>query len=957
MEQLLRLPLPMRTRQRARQLDYVRSWCEVAKLACSQFRRRAPSTPFKMGTVILLSSSPPRPFARSPTPAGSSSPAFASPSSIFGNGQKGFKTATVQRDGFAGRFSTARSILGTKFGSENIPFGVTKTQQSPEKVAKEIPSKPKSLADPQGDGDRPRVKHSKSIATAEPSAEDTGKKQSAMLASTGAAAEDPVASIFINETNIRPKSGTLSPLMLDKALSRRLDWTPPKASSESMVEPELEARPPGTSFPRALIESFNYEGTFAQSSFSSRSNEEGAATKRRRLDLVDNGLRKLSKDTAVPQLVLAPEISTIAPAKPSKSPKKKHTTITGLATSHYFGEDQREAEARPMLQYLAATQIRDIGDTEEPPLDATKRKRASKKPKTRKKSLPKSVLLSPESAMKAVDSQDLVFGSASQLARNESPTFIRDIVEATKQSESSVSCTPVPTQVTIPSEPGSATPRGLKGTSRFTRSRNLWASASRDEDNALLQVETIDLLDSPDLRLAFTGKDAMLQPTAPRHRELASPENASPALKGRHLARPDFVESNGWLDIDDIGISTPRAHVITKSFAQTRTMHSASGPLGKRAKSPLDTGDLCRPGAKRNSLTDGHEVQVETLVPVGASRPTESPRFEMPIFSGLTTGELSNQIKKYGFKPFRKREKMIEVLQNCWEAEHKLKAGCISKRVAEDVPDEGAEAATHGGILSKVHGLAARPVPKVSKAKVPRPKKDKLATPTKPATQGAAAKADKDAGKDPKRRKNAEPNVNKTAESTTEKVPRKRKAKATALPGEHVIDISDTEDSIHEGPDKAPALLTAAGTKLVSDTASQPATRLATPPPVAPATISSEFESSTPTPLETRNPDLPEINSQITEAITKYVASPTRDHQRDPTWHEKILMYDPIVLEDLAAWLNMKGLGLIGEDREVSAFEVRTWCEMKGVCCYGVGGGWRGNVKGKTKTRVSEVED
>lgn len=52
-----------------------------------------------------------------------------------------------------------------------------------------------------------------------------------------------------------------------------------------------------------------------------------------------------------------------------------------------------------------------------------------------------------------------------------------------------------------------------------------------------------------------------------------------------------------------------------------------------------------------------------------------------------------------------------------------------------------------------------------------------------------------------------------------------------------------------------------------------------------------------------------------------------------PSWHEKILMYDPIVLEDFAAWLNTEGLGLVSEDREVGVGFLRQWCESKGVCC------------------------
>lgn len=44
-------------------------------------------------------------------------------------------------------------------------------------------------------------------------------------------------------------------------------------------------------------------------------------------------------------------------------------------------------------------------------------------------------------------------------------------------------------------------------------------------------------------------------------------------------------------------------------------------------------------------------------------------------------------------------------------------------------------------------------------------------------------------------------------------------------------------------------------------------------------------------------------------------------------------MYDPIILEDLTTWLNVEGLGLVEEDREVSSLDVRKWCESKGICC------------------------
>jgi hypothetical protein len=905
-----------------------------------------------MGTLILLSSSPPRQFARSPTPAVSSSPAFRSPSSIFGNGHRKFQTSTIQRDGFEGGSGTVRSILGTKVGLENLPLGVTKSQNTWEKAAKELATKFESVAHPLGDGREPGRIPYDGFGAAEALAEDFGKKPSAVLPVTKVPVDKGIKRFVVTEAEVRPSSPSLGPLLLDKAPSRRLDWTPSKGPAGSVVDLEFEAGSPRIPFPGGLLENFGYEGASAPASVGSRNNEEGAPTKRRRIDFVDSGTCKPQKIAVPPKLVPASKHLPIATTKRSKSPKKKYTTITGLATSHYFGKDPRELDASPMLQYLSATQARDITNSDEPPVGTTKAKRVPKKARTKKKSLPASVLLSPESAMKAIDSQDMVFGSASQLAREDSPTLIRDVVRETKQPESSVSCTPVPTQITISSEPGS---RGNSGTSRFIKSKNLWATASRDEDNALLQVDSIDLFDSPDLRLAFPGKDAMLEPTAPRHRESASPEKAFHTPRDRHLRQSEASECNGWLDIDDIGVPTPRAHVIMKSAAQTRTMHTASGPLGERAKSPLENDKLIGKTGKKESSTYEHE-QVDTSASVAASSSDEPPRLQMPVFTGFTTAELSNQIKNYGFKPIKKREKMIEVLQNCWEAKHKPNQPSMTNKVAlVDTPDEQIELAKHGDILSNVHGLAARSVPRVPKTKIPKPKTDEPATPANPSRRKAATKDDKNAEKTPKQRKKAEPKTQKPRDQPKEKVTHRRKAKASALSAEYVIDVSDIEDSAVEKSDKTlrPLALGTAGVRQGS--ATQLASLDDTPPAFDP-NISSQLYCIHPRPPEEFTP-VPDINSKITEAITNYVAPPSRDHQRNPTWHEKILMYDPIVLEDLAAWLNTEGLGLVGEDREVGALEVRAWCEMKGVCCYGVGGGWRSNVKGKAWPNGADSED
>ena len=86
---------------------------------------------------------------------------------------------------------------------------------------------------------------------------------------------------------------------------------------------------------------------------------------------------------------------------------------------------------------------------------------------------------------------------------------------------------------------------------------------------------------------------------------------------------------------------------------------------------------------------------------------------------------------------------------------------------------------------------------------------------------------------------------------------------------------------------------------------------------------------------------------QLFGFITKAVqtAPPTED-PLEPSWHEKMLMYDPVILEDLTAWLNSGQLDRVGFDEEVSPNEVKKWCESKSVCCL-----WRVNVHGKERKR------
>lgn len=104
----------------------------------------------------------------------------------------------------------------------------------------------------------------------------------------------------------------------------------------------------------------------------------------------------------------------------------------------------------------------------------------------------------------------------------------------------------------------------------------------------------------------------------------------------------------------------------------------------------------------------------------------------------------------------------------------------------------------------------------------------------------------------------------------------------------------------------------------------------------------------------------PTVQASIFPRIAETIkAAPLGKDIKTPSWHEKILLYDPIVLEDLTAWLNEQGLrteverlkvktktrGRKKKDAppevdewetirdELKPWMVQKWCEDNSICC------------------------
>ncbi|ETI27152.1 hypothetical protein G647_09834 [Cladophialophora carrionii CBS 160.54] len=863
--------------------------------------------------VVIISSSPPPAFAPSPTPAESPSRS-KSPSTPVRDGAKRFKRSGQSRHGFSPCFSSAHALLARP-GAENILL------QSPCR-SKFRPQASNHVRDDSGSPTttthyaRKRTESrteqlSNHFKPSKSCAPLTGIRVKVAQQEDQLGFEDGCEALLSPGSKEKPPKVRYSSLPpTEKAVPRRLDWTPVKSNEHSSETPV--SGPQGSRFANALLDAYAYPASASGPQTAAKKvNGNGDQSKRKRIDLVM--ATATTPASSVSQSRTAKDAKVGSRGK-GKAPPKKALTITALATSAYCNGQDKGGKLQPMVEYLTSTQAA-VGNDSESVVDVSlkkfsKPKTAAKRAGPSNKAPVKSRLVSPASAMKTTLEQPVLFGPASQLARDESPTLMRDTMDALKQSEE-ISSDPFSPQRTQPFSIESTSPRVVHGTNRLVRRRNLWSAAGRDADNALLQVETVDMTDSPAVRQALAGKDALMQSDGLHHhtRLVDEGNTRSPGTRTPYNGSVRPV-----IDIYDIETPGLRGPVVHTTNPPVRGMHTLRTVEGRHDDSCAEH----QPGGAQSKPTDA----------------SPRPKAVMPSYGGWSDHELKKQIATYGFKSIRKREKMIELLERCWKSKH----GIVQD---SDGPDHAADTLSHGDFLSKVHDVSARPTPKVKK---PRAKRN-------------SDSGDPATPKEPKKRKKA---ASKTEESSKkEDAPRKRGKKNKALSEEKIMDVDDIDETNVERAaaenEDLPAVLNEPEESRVN--VGHVLTSLATPPPTLPKPDSSvttieledvnmdvaEMPPSVLTPKQTQPTD---VMVQIHAAIHHHPATrpqgpDSHDHQRSPTWREKILMYDPIVLEEFTAWLNTEGFKAIGEDGEVTLLEVRNWCEQNGVCCLG----WRGRGK------------
>ncbi|KKY24480.1 putative structure-specific endonuclease subunit slx4 [Phaeomoniella chlamydospora] len=648
------------------------------------------------------------------------------------------------------------------------------------------------------------------------------------------------------------------PLFLERAAPRRLDWTPPQETKCIDIITEENKSAFGD-----ILGSFTYEGKQNARAFVEIPDLDMASRKKRKLDLVGQDLKTSASDSVSAQIAVP--AAKISKGK-SRSPKKKPTTITGRATSQFLGEE--EQEPAPLMQYLTPAEN---DDTSTSKASRAKPKKLSK-PRHVTKKKPEIIVLSPESALKQYDGQDLLFGTASQVACEESPTILRQTIQALKESESFMLSH-------APSLDGSITTSMTSRTSiNSGSSKNLWAAASRGEEDSLLDIDSLDVSRSP-------------------HCDFAAKTVSGPIGVGDCFSAA--IGRPGGEDRLDVDAASSKAKVQPS--------------LGLSSRRPtLTTSKIAGPCDSLTSVLPARTIHTKTVLEgpaneLAAASTTSSKGPTKPMFTGMSSNELATKLKSYGFKPVKKRDKMIELLERCWEDQHQEAKSCEEEPYSQ-------QGTSHEDILSGVFATSARPAPKVSKARGRRKQEDN------PSPEKGSSRA--------KKSKTATTN----ATGTTEDVPEQQ-------------EMSTSTSQAKKPRSKS----TSTSTKKTSTTSTAPLI-----PPEPPNKPTDSPQSLTPLlPLQEATP--PPLPSLILPALLSYQppSSPRHNHILSPTFYEKILMYDPIVIEDLTEWLNTKGFRGINEDREISTVEVRDWCEGNGVTCIWKGG-WR---RGKEKAMGRDDDD
>ncbi|KAF4808780.1 Structure-specific endonuclease subunit SLX4 [Colletotrichum siamense] len=736
----------------------------------------------------------------------------------------------------------------------------------------------------------------------------------------------------------RTKKDADEPLDLEAAMRRRKDWTPPPADTVAGGNQQVVDLLSSTNKTSSLVAS---KETFDNLFKNYAHPEEEPA--RPSVEPPDNerqvlGKRKLIETVSINETAKTGPSERAAPK--AKAPRKKPRTITELATAAYkvpeATEQQELSALAPESNAVEAEEAKGKG-----------KKRASKAKKPKKMPPPEPVLLSPTAALRQAANQDYVFGTSSQLAREHSPTFLRDLQSALQASnsrgkEDDPFVTPINSDAVEPE------PR-----------QKLWGVGARDEDGRVLDLEVINLADTPQ------GNEGTSE--GPNPFGYVAADKQAPPLPNH------FPSDDSFPDIDDL-LGKAIAGELPSIQEEAPNFQPAAAQPAPKEPSPAPEHEAACPAEKDISEDDidlppprlPSVTGRGTRQPAAKAKPVQEP--SKPKFDLYTDVQLAREISSYGFKPVKRRTAMLALLDQCWESKQRpalsslptnhpmistisesqtaakvqRAAAAVSPKRPRGRPRKNSDVAPASQEVSPRRGPGRpRKTPSIELLSSPkrprgRPRKSSIEIPSSEPPPSAQPPPPSPKRRPGRPRKTAEPTRTtggtisskgkSKAAADTPDVASPAASRARKLASQNIIEIPDSasEGSLSPSPYSSPEPM------------------FSSPPPVdASLSITEDTEMSLA--ASPKSQESAALFECITEAVT--TAPPTTDPKK-PTFHEMMLMYDPIVLEDLATWLNTGQLSRVGYDGEVSAAEVKQWCESKSVCCL-----WRESLRGGERKR------
>jgi hypothetical protein len=259
-----------------------------------------------------------------------------------------------------------------------------------------------------------------------------------------------------------------------------------------------------------------------------------------------------------------------------------------------------------------------------------------------------------------------------------------------------------------------------------------------------------------------------------------------------------------------------------------------------------------------------------------------------PKFELYTDAHLIREIKDYGFKPLKSRSGMISLLDKCWASKNRQVLGAVTSN---------ANFSTARTLSAPRHNKRSI---RSSDSNIPAPGRQDEPPPS--------------------------------SQPTIPSAPRASLRKGSAL-GSHVQAVSH---SVIEIPDSE--------SDGVSITSSGSSAQLGVSSQVQHGGPESEDEHVELSLATLPTSDQSALFVHIRQAV---LTAPMSANPTKPSWYEKILLYDPIILEDFTSWLNSGQLTAVGYDGEVNPGLVKKWCEANSICCI-----WRESLKGKERNRL-----